>query len=138
MKSIATLIKLHKKNLDQIIMEKSKMEEELQHVTKQRDDLVEESKHEIKKYHGSEYADILSHYLKEFRSKCENLDSVISNYQQQISELELKLQNEFSELKKFELVQRQRLDQKLKKEQKQETADLDEMNIGKYIRNKDK
>lgn len=134
MKSIATLIKIHKKNLDEIASQKSKAEEELHYIVTKKDKLILESQQEIEKYHGSEYADILANYLKEFRNKKLELDKSIDLYNNHIKGLESRLRNEFSEMKKFEIIQKNRLAKEAKKAQKQEIERLDELNTGKYVR----
>lgn len=136
MKSISTLIKLHKKNLDEIVLKKNKAEQELQQLLEFLNILIEESKQEIEKYHNGEYAYILENYLKEFRAKKEDLESTINNYNKYIAKLESDLHNEFSELKKFEIIKKNRLAKQAEKDQKHEMDQLDELSIGGYIRNK--
>ena len=134
MKSISTLTKIHKKNLDEIAVEKNKEEEELQKMTDMLDYLVEESKEEIKKFCNGEYAYILESYLKEFRNKKEEIEGIINICSDRIAHLEARLYEEFSELKKFELIQTNRLSEQANKERKQETDQLDELNTGNYVR----
>lgn len=136
MKSIDTLIKLHKRNLDEIVRKKKKAEEELENFETIRKQLVAESKEEIKKYHMGEYAFMLEQYLKDFRAKLEQLDGAINTYRQHIAKLMEELRAEFSEMKKFEIAKNNRLKENAEKELKKETKLLDEFTTRKYTRKK--
>ena len=136
MKSLNTLIKLHKKNLDSIISQKKKFDDRKDELEEYKRILAARVKEEIKEYYGSEYAYMLDQYLAESRRQKEQIDQELVLLNERIKFLQDKLAEEFSELKKFEVAKENRIAAEKEKEKKMETDTLDEYTTAKFARKK--
>ncbi len=134
MKSLNTLIKLHKNNLDNIIAEKKKFEDRKDELEEYKRILIVRAKEETKEYYGSEYSYMLDQYLKESRNQQEKIDQEVIQLNEQIKLMQDKLSAEFSELKKFEIAKENRIKFDKEKEKKIETDILNEYTSGKLSR----
>jgi flagellar biosynthesis chaperone FliJ len=136
MKSLYTLIKFNKTKLDKILVEIKKAEEEKALLVTRANNLAEEISKEVSAYHGSEYSFMLEQYL-------ENTSKIQSRIKTQIERLELHIERrrqalneQYAELKKYEIAMQNKQKQEYLKIQKTETQFLDEFGANKYIYNK--
>jgi flagellar biosynthesis chaperone FliJ len=132
MKSLQTLIKLHKKKLDDLVTEINNLEKNKQNFINTLEHLKIEQRLEQEKYSGSEYAFMLDSYLKQSEIDKKRLSDQIKRLELDLQLLQPKLEKQFAELKKFELA----LEKRVKKEQEKlkvvETKMLDEFNTNKF------
>jgi flagellar export protein FliJ len=133
MKSLHTLIRLNKDKLDKILVEIKKSEEEKSLLVIRINNLIEEIDREVKTYHGSEYSFILEQYL-------ENANKIQANIKAQIGRLEIHIEKrrqalneQYAELKKYEIVLQNKQKQEYLKNQKIETQFLDEFGANRPI-----
>lgn len=136
MKSLNTLIKFNKIKLDQILVEIKKAEEEKSLLIIQAKNLAEEVSREIENYRGSEYSFILENYL-------EHTNKIESKIKLQIGKLNFNIENhrkalnqQYTELKKYEIARQNKQKQEDLKIQKIETKFLDEFGANKIFYNK--
>lgn len=136
MKSLKTLIKLNKKELDKLLNDKRIVEERLDNFVKRLEGLEQEAEEETKKFHNSAYAYMLDPYLQSFRKQRDELTGYIKTCEKQIHELMNRIAEQFSEIKKYEIALKNREIQLQEKEKKKEMEKLDEFTINKFARKK--
>lgn len=134
MKSLKTLVKLNKSELDRLLNYKKDIEENIEYTEATKSKLVEEAKVEIQKYHNTEFAFMLENYLQEHRTKLEKLDDYIMQFKKMLAETEEKIANQFTELKKFEIALDNRKKALDEKEKIAEMKFIDEFNTNKFAR----
>lgn len=136
MKALHTLIKLNKIKLDKILVEIKKSEEEKSLLIIRTNNLTEEMNKEVKTYHGSEYSFMLEQYLESTSKIQAKIKAQIERLEIYIEKRRLALNEQYSELKKYEIALQNKQKQEYLKIQKTETKFLDEFGANKYIYNK--
>ena len=136
MKSLKTLIKLHKKKLDDLVKEINNLEEKKSAHEAKLKKLQAEILVELKKYLGTEYAFMLDNYIKSAEDREHKLKEQIKGFEEQIAVLRTELAEQFAELKKFEIALQNRINAEKEVERQAEVKDLDEFNSIKYNKNK--
>lgn len=134
MKALSTLVKLNKKKLDDILLSKKKTEAELDQFTTQKEHIMQQAQKEIEQYQFSEFAYMLDSYLQNYRKTLEQLDAQINILASRVQRLEDELHYQFSELKTFEMVLKNRQKAEIEKNKIAEAKFLDEYNTNKYAR----
>lgn len=136
MKSLKTLIKLHKQKLDDLLKQINNLEEKKSIHESSLKKLKTEILAELKKYMGTEYAFMLDNYMKSAEDREHKLKSEIEALREQITILREELASEFAELKKFEIALQNRVNIEKEIERKAEVKSLDEFNNIKYAKDK--
>ena len=136
MKSLKTLIKLHKKKLDDLVKQINNLEEKKNIYETRLKKLQAEILIELKKYTGTEYAFMLDNYMKSAEGREQKFKEQIKEFEQQISVLRAELAEQFAELKKFEIALQNRINIEKEKERQAEVKNLDEFNSIKYAKDK--
>ena len=135
MKTLKTLIRLHKKQLDDLLKKINNLEEQKDNFTKTLRYLEDQATKELEEYCGGQYAFMLEKYLENIEDKKKQLINHIDNTDRQIQSLRIELYDKFTELKKFEIA----LENHLKREQNllkaAETKSLDEFNTNQFTLN---
>lgn len=133
MKKLAILIKLKKQSLDE---KRKKLSEWLDHIYKLKivadkldEDLIIEQQI-IKEFNSFSYA--YNNYYQANRQNKELMINESSKYQKLISNLQDEILNDFSELKKLEILQRNHKIIEEQRIQKIEQANLDEIALRKF------
>ncbi len=129
MKSLKTLVKLHQKQLDDILAKIGAAEKQKVETEEALRKMLQEAKRELESYNGTEYAFMLEQYLNYTRNQEKVYIKQISDLENKIEVLRTDLFNEFVELKKLELILKKRLQAKKDAENKAESKALDEMTI---------
>ena len=132
MKTLKTLIRLHQKQLDDLLKKINNLEEQKNNLSKTLQYLENQVTKELEEYCGGRYAFMLEKYLKNMENKKKQLIEHIENTDRQIQSLRSELHDKFAELKKFEIA----LQNHLKREQNllkvAETKFLDEFNTNQF------
>ena len=136
MKSLKTLIKLHKQKLNDLLKQINNLEEKKNIHEASLKKLKIEILAELKKYMGTEYAFMLDNYMKSAEDRERKLKSEIKAFEEQIAILREELALEFAELKKFEIALQNRVSAEKEIERKAEVKSLDEFNTIKYVKDK--
>ena len=137
MKSLTTLIKLHKKKLDDLHREIVALEDKKVECQSTLSNLKDQMLQEQENYKGSEYIFALDNYIKDCRKKEKLLELDIKNLTEQISKARDKLREQFSELKKYEIALQNRINLQKEKDRAVENKLLDEFNTINFNINKD-
>ncbi len=135
MKSLRTLIKLHKNQLDEMLVKMNKLEAKKQDLTMSLDKIIKEAQQEAEKYFKSPYAYMLDNYLQQAEENKQKLSEQIEQVNQDILVLYEQLHDKFAELKKFEIALQNRLSEQQNLLKKAELKILDELNTMKFIAN---
>jgi flagellar biosynthesis chaperone FliJ len=126
MKSLYLLIKIQKKNLEEIISKKKLLENKKEEKTLEIFNRKTELQNEFSKHTNSEYAVYLENFKKTTDKICNKLALEIININPQIEILDDKIREVFSEIKKFEIIIANRKKEAIKKENAEEMKMLDE------------
>ena len=132
MKTIKTLIKFHKKQLDNLLNSINALESQKNQLNLFLEDLNNQAKKESENYIGTEYAFMLDKYLANLQVSRKQLTTQITQLTCQIKLLRDQLHDKFAELKKFEIALQNRLIKEQMEVKKAETKFLDELNNKKY------
>jgi flagellar export protein FliJ len=135
-KSLKTLIKLHKKELDDLLSRINALENQKDELCLFLQNLEVEATRELEYYAGTEYAFMLGKYLENVEINRKHLISQITQVTGQIKLLRNQLHDKFAELKKFEIALQNRLNKEQNEIKKAETKLLDEINTNKFAFNK--
>lgn len=132
MKTLKTLIRLHKKQIDDLVKEIGLLEEQRRRFVQSLEDLKKQVVIEIKHYAGSEYVFMLDNYLKSAEKNRKRLIIEIAQAEKNIESLRDILREQFGELKKFEIAMQKRQYQEKIKLLKEESKLMDEFGITKF------
>lgn len=132
MKNLKTLIKLHKHKVDNTLKEIAKFNASKDLMEKRCILLSDEMQVEISKFASTEYGFVLDNYLQNARASIDQLRNNIASLNQKILMLQEILHNQFSELKKFEIVYEKRKQHEKEILDAAEVRAIDEMNIMRY------
>lgn len=135
MKTLKTLIKLSKNNLDQTLAELNNLEKEKTRLMNKKHKFEAEMAEESKKYSTSEYAYMLDKYLDSSHKTLLRIDVQIRRSISSIEKVQATLREQYSELKKFEIALENRIKLEAEKQKKLEDKALDEFNINKFAIN---
>lgn len=134
MKPLRTLIKLHKQQLDDLLVEITALEKRKENLTRTLEELEARAKAEMQKYAGSEYAFMLDSYLRQVDINKKHFTAQIEGLDKQILALREALADQFAELKKFEIALQNRIVKEQEQQKRTEAKLLDEFNSGKFAR----
>ena len=134
MKSLKTLIKLHKQKLDDLVKQINNLEAKKSICEASLKKLKAEILIELKKYMGTEYAFMLDNYMKSAEDREQKLESEIKALDEEIAVLREELALAFNELKKFEIALQNRINTEKELERKADVKELDEFNSIKYAK----
>jgi len=132
MKALKTLIRLHKKQLDDLLKKINNLEEQKNQLELTLQKLEDEAARELEQYCGGQYAFMLEKYLKNAENRRQELFSRINKIKEQIQLLRNELHNKFAELKKFEIALQNYLNKEQKLLKAAETKFLDEFNTNQF------
>jgi flagellar biosynthesis chaperone FliJ len=133
MKTLKTLIKLHKRDLDKTLREIRQFEEEKSQLELDKKKVEEESVAEAKNYSASKYAYMLDRYLQNSRKRMQRIDAQILRISLSIDKLRSVLREQYAELKKFEIALENKKKLEELKLKKIENKFVDEFNINKFV-----
>lgn len=131
MKTLTTLIKLHKNQLDKILRQIEHAESEKVRLELKKKAVEEEA--EVQKYSISQYAYMLERYLENSRKLLQRIDVQILQASLSIDKLRSVLRDQYSELKKFEIALENKKKLEVIKFKKTENKFTDEFNVNKFI-----
>jgi hypothetical protein len=132
MKKLKTLIKLHKNQVDQTLKEIAQFNSTRVMREEKLATLSKEMYSEAEKFHASEYGPVLENYLVNAREFKANIEQEIYDLERQISQAQILLHDQFSELKKYEIALKNRLQDLVETERIIEIKEIDELNIIKH------
>lgn len=133
MKTLTTLIKLHKNQLDKILRQIEHAESEKVRLELKKKAVEEEAEAEVQKYSISQYAYMLERYLENSRKLLQRIDVQILQASLSIDKLRSVLRDQYSELKKFEIALENKKKLEVIKFKKTENKFTDEFNVNKFI-----
>ncbi|CAN0603066.1 unnamed protein product, partial [Ectocarpus sp. 12 AP-2014] len=133
MKTLTTLIKLHKNQLDKILRQIEHAESEKVRLELKKKAVEEEAETEVQKYSISQYAYMLERYLENSRKLLQRIDVQILQASLSIDKLRSVLREQYSELKKFEIALENKKKLEVIKFKKTENKFTDEFNVNKFI-----
>lgn len=133
MKTLTTLIKLHKNQLDKILRQIEHAESEKVRLELKKKAVEEEAETEVQKYSISQYAYMLERYLENSRKLLQRIDVQILQASLSIDKLRSVLRDQYSELKKFEIALENKKKLEVIKFKKTENKFTDEFNVNKFI-----
>lgn len=129
MKTLNLLIKLEKRKVEQILLEKKSVAQEIAlleiEVEKLEDSIIKETQ----KYTGTEFAIYLEKFIESAKLNINNINQKIYSYQNILKKLEEELILAFSEQKRYEIILATKIKEKEKKSLAKQLKEIDEMNI---------
>jgi len=136
MKSLNSLIRLHKRQIDVIASKISKAEDAKAALENKVTQIAEEVEREMQSCRdNSTYSYMLDKYLQNANKKKGDLESQIRLAESNIANLREQLFDQFAEMKKFELAKKHKELEILKKQMALEVKQLDEFNVTKIANN---
>lgn len=132
MKTLETLIKLKKQELDKLLVQITRLEATKENLIKTLNKILKQAEEEKSKYSATEYALILEKYLKYVKEQKEIYNKRIASIDSQIQKLRENLFNLYGELKKFEIVLKNRIKAEEEARQKAEDRERDEVTTLRY------
>ena len=133
MKTLTTLIKLHKNQLDKILRQIEHAESEKVRLELKKKAVEAEAEAEVQKYSIIQYAYMLERYLENSRKLLQRIDVQILQASLSIDKLRSVLRDQYSELKKFEIALENKKKLEVIKFKKTENKFTDEFNVNKFI-----
>jgi flagellar export protein FliJ len=133
MKTLKTLIKLNKNELDKTLREIDHLETEKSRLELKKKMLEEEAEAEAKKYSTSQYAYMLDIYMQQSRKVMQRIDAQILQTSLAIDKYRSILRDQYAEFKKFEIALENKKKQEAIKQKKIEAKFVDEFNTNKFI-----
>lgn len=138
MKSIELLIKLHKRELDElqktVAKHESEKEQLIDYYNKMEDDLAQEYEVAVEDVTmGAAFAN----YRNFIRDRQKTITKAVRDLEKKIEILKLQITEKFSELKKYEILEARKLQELLHNEKAKETRQLDEMAVSSYLNNQE-
>lgn len=126
-KSLKTLIKIGKRNLDDLVIEKGSLISKKESNERKISQLISNLHSEQQKYYNSEFAIYIESYKKDTENKCQILVQEINNINNKIQEIEDNIREKFAEVKRFEILLDKKIHEQKDKEEKEEAKNLDEI-----------
>ncbi len=136
-KALKTLIKLNKNKLDKILKEIKAQETERANVIERKNILCREIDFEVEKYSLTEFSYMLEKYIEQSTKQINRMDAQIDRFDRILVLLRKDLQDQYSELKKFEIALDNRKLQDFNKDKALEAKQIDEANISKFYYRKE-
>jgi len=135
MKSIETLIKVSKQELDVKRKELKEIEEQKQKLLKWQKDMNDELRREEQFAAQNPHMSMtFDSYRQKVNQMQLNMHVALQETDNQIESISLQISALFSEVKKYEIVHQQKLTQLLKEQRKKETKALDEIALNNYLK----
>jgi flagellar biosynthesis chaperone FliJ len=135
MKGLVTLIKLHRRNLDQLRKKIVDTERQKNLLLLVAEKLANElaSELEVASTH-SYFGNFFGNYAERIKKRQEDVAREIINLEQMLHKLAEELSEGFSELKKFEIAQENRLKRQKEEADRKEQIRLDDIAIDQFTR----
>lgn len=135
MKSIETLIKVSKQELDTKRKELKEIEEQKQQLLKWQKEMDDELKREEKFAAENPHVSMtFDSYRQMVNKRQQNMQIALHDIANQIEAVTTQISQLFGEVKKYEIVQQQKLTQLLKEQKKKEAKALDEIALNNYLK----
>jgi len=135
MKTLRTLIKLHKKQIDDLITEINDFDQQKDTLEQNLQNLLEQVNKEIAEFAAGDYAFMLDKFLTSSKHNEKKIKDKISKLIEHLESLREELYAQFSELKKYEIALQNRLLEEQEALKKYEMKILDEYNTNKFTSN---
>jgi flagellar biosynthesis chaperone FliJ len=132
MKALYTLIKLNKKKLDELLINKKTILGVIDNFNLKIKYIETQIKTEMEAHTSSEFSIFLENFVSNSNKKLEKLKYDVASFQRSIAILESQISEQYSELKRFEIILTNEKQKALKKEKVLETKVLDELTIIKF------
>ncbi len=129
MKTLNLLIKLEKRKVEQILLEKKSVAQEIALHEIEVEKLEDRIINETQKYTGTEFAIYLEKFIESTKLNINNINQKIYSYQNILQKLEEELILAFSEQKRYEIILAAKIKEKEKKSLAKQLKEIDEMNI---------
>ena len=137
MKGLATLIRLHKRNLDELRRDMVRLENEKSQLEQAIINLQAELDREMELAETSlEMASFFGEFAKRIKNRQEILRGEIQQVDKKIAKLNDEIFVEFAEVKKFEIALEMKKSQKAEAEKRKETIMLDEIAAQQHRKNR--
>jgi flagellar export protein FliJ len=133
MKNLKTLIKLRKHKLNQLLLNLNEIENQKDQVEEDLVQLAARMNVESQRFYGTEYGFALDEFMESSRKKRKEYLNLLVTLEQKANVLKSKIHEEFSEMKKFELVLKNRINEAKKLEDILEIKETDDISV---MRNK--
>jgi hypothetical protein len=128
-KTLNLLIKLEKRKVEQILLEKKSVAQEIALHEIEVEKLEDRIINETQKYTGTEFAIYLEKFIESTKLNINNINQKIYSYQNILQKLEEELILAFSEQKRYEIILAAKIKEKEKKSLAKQLKEIDEMNI---------
>ena len=135
MKGLLTLIKLHRRQLDQLRRQQAEKETQKEQLHDVLTRMIEELEHERQlAYENVEMSQFFGGYAKRIKERQEIVMKEIMKLDKEIRELALEITEKFSELKKFEIARDNRLKRMKDEAERKERIMMDDIAIQGHSR----
>lgn len=127
--SLLTLVKITKKEIDSLLLEKKDIQKKIEDCENFLKELQKKILEEKQKHTSSEYAYFLEPFLKASVSQENQVKFLLEKLNAELDKIEEKIREAFAEQKRFEIIIKKKKLEEVKKSQEKETKFLDELNI---------
>lgn len=132
MKALNTLIKIAKKKLDELLINKKTILGVIENFNLKIQQIESQIKTEIEAHTSSEFSIFLENFVSNSNKKLERLKYDVASFQRSILILESQISEQYSELKRFEIIMAKEKEKELQKAKVLETKVLDELTVIKF------
>lgn len=135
MKTLNTLIKLQRRELDDLRRKVANLEMQKEALIMLSSQLLQELENEVKL--AAENADMggfFGNYSERIAERRETIREEVMGINKKIAQFTIEISNRFSDLKKYEIARDQRIAAKKAEENRKETLMLDEIAMTQFIR----
>jgi len=135
MKTINTLIRFKRRHLEELRRQAALTEEQRLSLLRQSEALQQELESEIAlAATQSEMSAFFGNFAERIRKKRTEISGKVALLEKQLQALADEIRDEFSELKRFELVRDQRLQEQKRQRQLAEAAQMDDLALQRFAR----
>lgn len=131
MQGLEKIIKIYNKQLDEFILTKKNTESILKQLNEQLQIIQTQSAEEFNKYVNTELSSFLASYMANSKKLIENLSLNIRKQEDNIAKLDEEIKEKFGEIKKIEIILKQRLEKLYYEEGIREQQIIDELTSNK-------
>jgi flagellar FliJ protein len=138
MKSIRTIIKLHKQELDAMRQQLAAMQRQKEELLKYSEEMEAELKLEEEfAANNPMMSGTFDQYRKKIKLRQANLAYAIADIDRQIEYITNEIAEKFTEIKKYEIILQQKIAERLQKEMVLESKMLDEVAMNSHLQKAD-
>lgn len=129
MKTLPTLIKLHKQDLDTLLIAKRHLMQQIQEQEQQLTHHLEQAQIEFRQYINTNLSHLVHQYTKMAQKRTDQMRAYLANLNAELAVVECNITQAFVELRKYETLQENIYMAAQQEEQRAEVKELDALGL---------